>query len=298
MNDPNKTQLGAPPVIDPNRTQLGSPIDPNRTVMGSPTFEATVTIKPTQCPVCKTFNPPGMMFCTECGLIFEMALDGDAFGAPAVQVPVLVDPNGREHQLRPGVTTIGRQADIAVEDTRVSRSHAQFSWEAGQVFVTDVGSTNGTAVDGNRIAAQAKTAVSNGAKISLGGFELTLGMPGEANKTMAAMSGKTAALTAPPTASGAVAWVIVDGEKKPLTPGTHSFGRKSDNDIQIPDPYVSGKHGEFHVDDNGVSITDIGSTNGTFVNEAKLAVGQKSLIHPTDKVRLGQYELNLKFGDS
>src|SRR5512146_2711594 len=111
MQDPNRTQLGAPPSNDPNRTVMTAAptADPNKTMMGTaPSLNTTVTIKPVQCPVCKSFNPPGMMFCNDCGLIFEMALDGDAFGAPAVQLPVLVEPTGREHQLRPGGNVIGR----------------------------------------------------------------------------------------------------------------------------------------------------------------------------------------------
>jgi pSer/pThr/pTyr-binding forkhead associated (FHA) protein len=290
--DPNRTQLGAP-TVDPHRTQLGAPIDPNRTIMGGPTFEATVTIKPVQCVVCKTFNPIGVMFCVECGLIFDRALDGDAFGAPTVQVPVLVDADGREHKLRPGSVVIGRQGEIAVEDTRVSRQHAKVSWESGTVWVEDLGSTNGTMIGGSRI--DSRVAAQNGAKISLGGYEFTLGLPGEANKTLAALSGRTAAMTAPPVASGAIAHLVIDGNKVPLLKGRHSFGRKAENGIQISDPYVSGRHGEFEVTDEGVSIMDLGSTNGTFVNEAKLAEGQKSLIHPGDAVRLGQYVLEIVF---
>ncbi|ARU40431.1 hypothetical protein CCB80_04455 [Armatimonadetes bacterium Uphvl-Ar1] len=293
MSDLNRTQMAAPPMVDPNKTQLGAPIDPNRTVMGSPNYEATVTIKPVQCVVCKTFNPPGVMFCVECGLIFDMALDGDAFGAPAVQVPVLVDGDGREYKLRAGAVMVGRQGDVLVEDSRMSRQHAKVSWEGSSVFVEDLGSTNGTTVNGERTTG--RVLVENGATISFGGVEMKLGMPGEANKTLAAMSGKTAAMTAPPVGTGAMAHLVVDGNKVPLVMGRHSFGRKPENGIQISDPYVSGRHGEFEVTDEGVSITDMGSTNGTFVNEARLATGQKTLIHPGDEVRLGQYKLEIVF---
>src|SRR6476620_462202 len=108
-SDPNRTQLGAPPTtFDPNKTQLGT----------APSLNATATIKPTQCPICKTFNPPGVMFCIECGLIFDKALPGDAFGAPAVQLPVLVDSSGREHPLRPGTSSIGREGDIQIVEPK------------------------------------------------------------------------------------------------------------------------------------------------------------------------------------
>jgi hypothetical protein len=77
--------------------------DPNKTRMGpGPNLNVTLTIQPVQCPVCKTFNPAGEGFCIECGLIFESALPEDAFGAPAVRPPSLVDESGREHYLLEG----------------------------------------------------------------------------------------------------------------------------------------------------------------------------------------------------
>lgn len=295
MYDPNKTQLGAPPAADPNRTQLGSPVmDPNKTMMGAPTYEATTTIKPVQCPVCKTFNPVGVMFCVECGLIFDKALDGDAFGAPAVQLPVLVG-NGKEYQIRPGTTVIGRQGDIMIEDTRVSRKHAQAYYDGSKVEIEDLGSTNGTSIGGSKLAQGEKKTISSGDTVSFGGFEMTLGMPGEANKTMAAVSGKTSAMAAAPTTGDVVAYLEFDGNKIPLKKGTHTFGRRDSNPIVIPDPYVSGTHGEFEVTDTGVYLTDTGSTNGTVVNDAKLAVGQKTEIGRDDVIRLGQLEIRVVY---
>ena len=295
MSDPNKTQLGAPPV-DPNRTQLGAPpVDPNKTIMGaSPTYEATTTIKPVQCPVCKTFNPVGVMFCVECGLIFDKALDGDAFGAPAVQLPVLV-ADGKEHQLRPGDTVIGRQGDVVIEDTRVSRRHAQANFDGSQVTIEDLGSTNGTSIGGTKLQPGEKKNLANGEKVSFGGYEMTLGMPGEANKTMAAVSGKTTSLDVAPTTGEVVATLEYDGNEIPLKVGTHSFGRRDSNDIQISDPYVSGKHGEFEVSETAVYLTDTGSTNGTVVNDAKLTANQKTQIGKDDVVKLGQIELRVRF---
>lgn len=295
MTDPNKTQLGAPPV-DPNRTQLGGPsFDPNRTVMGSaPTYEATTTIKPVQCPVCKTFNPVGVMFCVECGLIFDKALDGDAFGAPAVQLPVLVG-DGREYQLRPGVTVVGRHGDIVLEDTRVSRRHAQLEFDGQGVTVEDLGSTNGTSVDGQKLGAGEKRRIGSGGSVSFGGFEMRLGLPGEANKTMAAMGGKTVGLDVAPTTGQVVATLVYDGKEVPLKLGVHTFGRREGNAIVISDPYVSGSHGAFEVTETAVYLTDTGSTNGTVVNDAKLVANQKTLIGKDDVVRLGQIELRVRF---
>src|SRR5438045_1242426 len=139
---PNRTQLGAPPTLDPNRTVMGM----------APTLNATITIKPVQCPVCKAFNPAGMMFCVDCGLIFDRALPDDAFGAPAVQVPQLVEQSGREHPLRPGLNVIGREGDVMLVDGKVSRRHAQITMTDGRLVLEDLGSTNGTKVNGTAIA--------------------------------------------------------------------------------------------------------------------------------------------------
>ena len=155
MSDANRTQML---TSDPNRTVMGSAptFDPNKTMMGSaPTINATVTIKPIQCPVCKTFNPGGVMFCVDCGLIFDRALDGDAFGAPVVQVPMLVDMNGREYPLRPGTTVIGREADISLMDSKISRRHGQVTNTDGVLVFEDLGSTNGSKVNGNKVALEA-----------------------------------------------------------------------------------------------------------------------------------------------
>lgn len=283
-------------MIDPNKTQLGTPmVDPNRTIMGgSPTFEATVTIKPVQCPVCKSFNPAGLIFCNECGLIFEMALDGDAFGAPTVQLPVLVC-GGREYQLGPGTTVIGRQGDISIEDTRVSRRHAEISFDESGVFVSDLGSTNGTTVGNSRIAQGERASLVNGESVSFGGVEMVLSLPGEINKTLAGLGGKTSSLSVPPTLSDTVAWLTFGDEEISLKVGTFTFGRKEGNDVVVPDPYVSGKHGEIEVTSDAVYVKDIGSTNGTVVNDAKLSAGQKTQIGSNDVIRLGQLELRLRF---
>lgn len=298
MTDPGRTQAMPGPGFDPNKTQMGAPptFDPNKTIMGnapSAGLNMTVTIVPVQCPVCKSMNPPGLVYCGDCGLIFEMALDGDAFGAPAVQVPVLVDSSGREHKLRPGITTIGRMGDILIEDTRVSRQHAKVTLGSDGASIEDLGSTNGTKVGDTRISAP--TQLRQGDKISLGGFEMTFSMPGETNKTLAAMSGRTAAISAAPTTSTAVAWLSINGEEQPLEIGVHPFGRRSENDIVISDPYVSGKHGEFEASESGVFVTDTGSTNGTFLNDAKLAPNQKTQLRATDVIRLGSIEIKVRF---
>ncbi|MBI3721570.1 MAG: FHA domain-containing protein, partial [Fimbriimonas ginsengisoli] len=256
MSDANKTQLLSG---DPNRTQLGSPpsVDPNKTLLGTaPSVNATVTIKPIQCPICKTFNPAGVMFCIDCGLIFDRALPGDAFGAPAIQLPVLVESSGREHPIRPGLNMIGREGDVMLSDGRASRRHAQIASDNGVLTLEDLGSTNGTKVDGKALSKGEKVALNGGETLSFGGIELRLSMPGgvSGRATQALSSNKTAAMSTPPAIETAPATLFGEGKEFALKPGMNTFGRKAENDVSITDPYVSGKHGVIEVAYDGLYV--------------------------------------------
>ena len=280
-------------VTDPNRTQALT-VDPNRTMMGTaPTIDATVTIKPVQCPVCKQFNPPGVMFCVDCGLIFDRALPDDAFGAPAIQLPMLVESSGREHPIRAGSSVVGREADIAIPDSRVSRRHAQITSEDGVFYVEDLGSTNGTTLNGTAVSG--RVTFGTGDAVAFGGVEVKLRLPGQQSGgvTQSFPSNRTAAMPAVPKLEAAPATLVGDGVEYPLKAGQNTFGRKSDSDVQITDPYVSGRHGIIEIAADGFFLTDVGSTNGTLLNDAKMAANMRTRITSEDVIRLGGLELRV-----
>jgi len=207
----------------------------------------------------------------------------------------MVESTGRERQLRPGANVLGRQGDLVIDDGRISRRHAQVTLDGTLVEVMDLGSTNGTTLNGEKLEPNVPKPMVTGDKISLGGFDLTLSIPGESAKTQAALSGRTAAISAVPTVSSAVAWLVFPDKEIPLEIGLHPFGRKSENPVQVLDPYVSGKHGVFEATEEGVFITDTGSTNGTLVNEAKLTPNMRTQLQVGDIVRLGSIEIGLRF---
>ncbi|MGB7440391.1 MAG: adenylate/guanylate cyclase domain-containing protein [Coleofasciculaceae cyanobacterium] len=62
--------------------------------------------------------------------------------------------NQEIHELKSGLNTIGREADnsIAVTDMSLSRHHAQFNVNNGQVMLKDLGSLNGTFVKESKIS--------------------------------------------------------------------------------------------------------------------------------------------------
>lgn len=58
------------------------------------------------------------------------------------------------------------EVDACIENSHVSRKHAKLEQERGLFFLTDLGSTNGTYINGRRILAEKKEAVSPGDRIS------------------------------------------------------------------------------------------------------------------------------------
>ena len=62
--------------------------------------------------------------------------------------------SGKRHKLKPGIITIGRspQADITIDDERISRIHCAIKWSEGNISVEDKGSRNGTYVDSRKIS--------------------------------------------------------------------------------------------------------------------------------------------------
>jgi pSer/pThr/pTyr-binding forkhead associated (FHA) protein len=59
----------------------------------------------------------------------------------------------------------GRTADLVLSEATISRAHAAIGYEKGRFFVQDLGSTNGTGVNGKR---EPRTTLSDGDEVQLG----------------------------------------------------------------------------------------------------------------------------------
>lgn len=72
----------------------------------------------------------------------------------AVTWSAVIDINGKRHVLAKGVTVIGRgtDADVTVNDSSISRRHVEFTWDGARAQVRDLGSTNGSRLDGVRLS--------------------------------------------------------------------------------------------------------------------------------------------------
>ena len=88
------------------------------------------------------------------------------------QVPFLTDPTGREHHLENEASTIGRamENDIVITSKRVSREHAGIERQGRRVVLFDLGSTNGTFLNDERVLAP--TALRDGDRVFIGDVEL------------------------------------------------------------------------------------------------------------------------------
>lgn len=79
-----------------------------------------------------------------------------------------------------------------------------------------------------------------------------------------------------------------------LGEGETLAGRSDDVDIFLGDVTVSRHHVRFTVDDNGLRVADVGSTNGTYVNLVRV---DDTPLKPGDEVIVGKFHLIVVVGD-
>lgn len=94
---------------------------------------------------------------------------------PLASLALMAGPRyGEELPIPTPVVTVGRAAgcDVVVDDDSVSAQHAKLEYDMGAWRITDLGSTNGTAVEGTKLAPNLATPLPYGATIRLGGVQL------------------------------------------------------------------------------------------------------------------------------
>jgi pSer/pThr/pTyr-binding forkhead associated (FHA) protein len=104
--------------------------------------------------------------------------------------------------------------------------------------------------------------------------------------------------TSGPQALGAVAATFRVSSMRVIAPVTHkghviavsttpwTIGRASDNDLCIPDdPYMSGRHARIFLQSGYAVVEDLGSTNGTYVNNTRIS--EPNDLEIGDRVQMG-----------
>lgn|GEM_PF-752788 len=87
--------------------------------------------------------------------------------------------------------------------------------------------------------------------------------------------------------SAGLAYVLGDGQT--------TTGRSEDSDIFLGDVTVSRQHARFMVDETGLRLEDLGSTNGTYVNGERRDSIQ---LEAGDEVIIGKFHLVVIAGDA
>jgi len=167
--------------------------------------------------------------------------------------------------------TIGNapDCDLVVHQPVVSGHHCRLSLYGEQYVLEDLGSTNGTFVNGYKLAANSPVMVAATDTITLG---KNVPMPWPSAST--------------PPSSAARAAVRPAGAGQVI-----SIGRAPGNDIQLDYPMISGHHARVTRMGDQWIIEDTNSTNGVALNSIDNRIKQ-SVLHPTDEIFLGSYHIS------
>jgi pSer/pThr/pTyr-binding forkhead associated (FHA) protein len=74
--------------------------------------------------------------------------------------------------------------------------------------------------------------------------------------------------------------------------GTLQIGRADACQIKLPDTYVSSFHARIYRHDGGWYVEDLGSTNGTYLNQKR--VTSPAELRAGDRVKIGKTTLELR----
>ena len=316
--------------MDMDKTAIGVlDTDEQTQAISAPASNATQMAMNVDCPVCHTPNPPSETYCIDCGFLLSSASVGVADMPETPSVGKLVTPDGtREFPLSAGPNTVGREnADVLLAHSTVSRRHATITVEGDHAYVEDAGSTNGTTVAGVKIAPGEKADLTDGCEIVFGSFALKYQAPAESGEQRAESEERRAESEeeAEPEAEAPafdLGHCEPSGEEaeeapaeEPVAPvgrlvskdGAYSFDihdgantvgrREDDNDIVIPDPYCSGRHADLTFAEGKFTLTDIGSTNGTFVNGVRLDANAPRDLAEGDEITLGRTVFTITSGE-
>jgi hypothetical protein len=97
-------------------------------------------------------------------------------------------------------------------------------------------------------------------------------------------------------ASGGEVSLEINGARHAVTPPGLVIGRGAEADLRINDPGISRKHAEIRVsgrDRPEVTVVDLGSTNGTMVDGARV---REQRLQDGQRVRVGNTDIVVRLG--
>jgi pSer/pThr/pTyr-binding forkhead associated (FHA) protein len=95
-----------------------------------------------------------------------------------------------------------------------------------------------------------------------------------------------------------VGWLVAmsgaqKGDDFRVREGQNAIGSAPENEVVIKDPAVSGKHASLRCKDKKFLLTDLDSTNGTFLNDGAEPISLEEL-RENDTIRVGNTVLKFK----
>ncbi|NIV32677.1 MAG: FHA domain-containing protein, partial [Anaerolineae bacterium] len=73
-----------------------------------------------------------------------------------------------------------------------------------------------------------------------------------------------------------------------------SLGRSTANQVILQDPKVSSQHAELTLGRDGWMVSDLGSSNGTFLEGQRLPPGTHVPLQLGQTVRIGEFALSMR----
>lgn len=201
--------------------------------------------------------------------------------------------------------TFGRTPEnsVPLDDVGVSRRHAQILFIGKGWEVVDLGSRNGTKVNGQKVP---RKMLQPGDVITLGPAEVVFqddaaaGAGGDATLEIEEVDlggdvpspARASAAAAGPAPTGDCVLRVLAGERAgteiPLKGTRITFGRRPTNTVTFQDSAVSGVHCEITREPNGYVLRDLGSTNGTAVDGEPVV---ETVLRHNSRIRIGAERL-------
>lgn len=194
-------------------------------------------------------------------------------------------PDGQTHDyvLGPPGLSVGRSHDndISVQDPQVSDHHARIQLSGVSVTIVDLGSSNGTHVNGQLVPTHVAWTVNPGDSVRMGNTTVNVQFPETTIPPLSDELGST----------GLVLHVQVAGrvDEMALTKGELSLGRADDNDVILEGRLVSGHHTQLRFGKARWQVMDLGSLNGTLLNGRPLARRVSTPFRAGDTIQITDY---------
>ncbi|MBI4785599.1 MAG: FHA domain-containing protein [Chloroflexi bacterium] len=217
---------------------------------------------------------------------------------------VLTQPDGHEQEfsLSTASATLGRAAtnDIVLRDARVSRAHARLDVGDAGATLVDLGSANGTRVNGAPIATAVLTpgdviAIGDCAlryEISAPRVEPQLTQINSESDLEATLAQQTLAATIHNTRTPRLTIHTPKGTRElALTQDAFTIGRDSKSDLVLDDPKSSRHHARLERIGDSFALRDLDSTNGTWLGEQRI---QTHALRTGDTLRIGRTRLTFQ----